>query len=158
MRSDGLAGRSDHLTEICCHFLLCQLQKLSVGVRAKGTLICRQATRPARSTSKKIVSRSTPYDISQKSTRKPYGVVFSIRLWKGLHKFASIGPRNKAEYALLVPMFQWARKTLTSFVRFGMGSRLCEASARPPHLLTPDSFVSFGMSSWSAASIHQKRW
>ena len=31
--------------EICCHFPFCQLQKLPVGVKAKGTLICRQATR-----------------------------------------------------------------------------------------------------------------
>ena len=26
--------------ETCCRFLLCQLQKLSLGIRAKGTLIC----------------------------------------------------------------------------------------------------------------------
>ena len=40
--------------------------------------------------------------------------------------------------------FQWARKTLTSFVKFGDGSRVSGASVKPPplpHLLTPDSLL-----------------
>merc|ERR1712136_144112 len=99
---------------------------------------------------------------------------------KGLHKFASIGPCDKAEYALLVVRQLHARKVdLRCWVCgggaiFSVGNKdsdklreiwgwisclwcFCEASVASTSAHTR-FFVAGGMSAWSAAPIVQKRW